>query len=182
MGPTSGESLFTYVFVMAVVAVIAVGSALLAHARGAARVVPGRLIAGGLVLGGLLLIHAMTLSGAPLFQSPHFELQTVPFRTIGGYLNGSAAQRVVQQNLVGNAVLFGPLGAGFALGGLRLRWSLLALATVGLVVELLQATAGRSGDVDDLILNVSGGLVAAALCGAAVKALPVGGSAPPHGA
>ena len=73
-------------------------------------------------------------------------------------------------NLVGNVVMFVPLGF---LAPLAARFSLRAVAalcvSLSVSVELLQLTLGRSLDIDDVLLNTFGGVLGAA-AGVAVAA------------
>ena len=62
--------------------------------------------------------------------------------------------------LLGNAVMFLPLGFFPALLWRRPRWwrSVLAAGGASLFIELVQSFVGRSSDINELILNTLGGL------------------------
>ncbi|MEH3075582.1 MAG: VanZ family protein [Quadrisphaera sp.] len=65
-------------------------------------------------------------------------------------------------NIVGNVLLFTPVGLLLPIA-LGWRWRRSAVAVVACVVgvELLQLVTGRSADIDDVILNSLGGVLAA---------------------
>lgn len=117
-----------------------------------------------------------------LFRQHHQtrSLNVVPLRSVLQYLTGadplggetSAVQAQFLQglalsNLLGNLVLFFPLGV-YA----RLFWNRLPLwasallpAAASLCVELLQyVTAWGVADIDDLLLNALGGALGALVC------------------
>ena len=109
----------------------------------------------------LFLIYIMCL-----FQIVTFEDQTlyisgnnlVPFKEITRYQVGS---RLFIKNVVGNIVLFIPYGifvSSFAkLDKLFHSLGLVMFASV--IVETTQLLIGRVFDIDDIILNIIGGLI-----------------------
>ncbi|MEQ2443500.1 VanZ family protein [Pseudoflavonifractor sp. CLA-AP-H29] len=66
----------------------------------------------------------------------------------------------VRYMLLGNAVMFLPLGFFPALLWRQPRWwrSVLAAGGASLFIEIIQIFVGRSSDINDLILNTLGGL------------------------
>ncbi|MBO4626611.1 MAG: VanZ family protein [Lachnospiraceae bacterium] len=100
-----------------------------------------------------------------LGATPRYNL--VPFRTIGEYLEalgtGELNRMVVLENLLGNLVLFAPVGAiaPFYVRELRkLPWFLLCLFTGLILTEILQRVTGRGCmDIDDVILNSIGAII-----------------------
>ena len=91
----------------------------------------------------------------------------VPFRTIGEYLEalgtGELNRMVVLENLLGNLVLFAPVGAiapFYARELRKLPWFLLCLFTGLILTEILQRVTGRGCmDIDDVILNSIGAII-----------------------
>lgn len=86
----------------------------------------------------------------------YFNGSLVPFRTIGSYLASTPSFNVLVQ-LLGNVLLFVPLGFFLALGGAQ-KWGKALMTGVGsaVVVEAWQSLVGRSFDIDDVILNSVG--------------------------
>lgn len=113
------------------------------------------------------LIAATTLtsidgSGPSFEHVNHGTLNLVPFQVIGGYLSEvEVGHGVAWRNLIGNVALFTPLGACLGLHpriSIRRGLAIMVLGAAG--IEALQLTLGRSTEVDDLLLNVLGGVVA----------------------
>ena len=117
-----------------------------------------------------------------LFRQHHQtrSVNLVPLRSVFQYLTGAAPlggetselqaqflQSLALSNLLGNLVLFFPLGV-YA----RLFWNRLPLwasallpAAASLCVEVLQyATAWGVADIDDLLLNATGGALGVLVC------------------
>ncbi|HIY26116.1 MAG TPA: VanZ family protein [Candidatus Acutalibacter pullistercoris] len=117
-----------------------------------------------------------------LFRQHHQtrSVNLVPLRSVFQYLTGAAPlggetselqaqflQSLALSNLLGNLVLFFPLGV-YA----RLFWNRLPLwasallpAAASLCVEVLQyATAWGVADIDDLLLNAMGGALGVLVC------------------
>lgn len=129
----------------------------------------------------LLLMYLAALLKVVLFKYPPIGLKPelmipdqlqirlqyganfTPFKTIAYYLSGHANTPIAVRNLVGNIVIFSPLGflIPFALprlGGVR-HATTIAFVT-SLFLELVQLLTGLGGfDVDDLFLNVVGGVI-----------------------
>lgn len=67
-------------------------------------------------------------------------------------------------NVVGNALLFLPLGAGLCLLGFRVRTTVLLAFSLSALVEITQLfVPGRTTAVDDVLLNTLGALLGHAL-------------------
>lgn len=107
------------------------------------------------------MIEAMTLERLQ-FRVQHAANFT-PFKTIGYYLSGHANLPIVIQNIGGNIILFSPLG--FLMPFLRPSFvrarRIAAISFVAsLILEVVQVLTGLgSFDVDDLLLNVLGGMI-----------------------
>lgn len=86
-----------------------------------------------------------------------------PFKTIDYYLRGHANTPIAVSNLGGNIILFSPLGllVPFIFPRFRSVRQVTAIALgTSLFLELVQLLTGLgSFDVDDLLLNVVGGLI-----------------------
>ena len=95
----------------------------------------------------------------------------VPFRTIRNYIaalkNGNISSVVVKYNLIGNFLLFMPMGfmlpelcknRGFIITSARILSLIILVETVQLITGL------GSLDIDDVILNLSGSLIGYTIC------------------
>ena len=118
----------------------------------------------------LLLIKLLFLSRVSfldLFNSQRTlerSINLIPFYTIKEYIfSGSATiKRFAFSNVVGNIVIFTPLGAYLLLfkNNKRVMTNLLFIFKVSLFTEIIQWLLGiGSADIDDIILNCLGGLV-----------------------
>ena len=95
------------------------------------------------------------------------HINLIPFRTIATYIvrlaNDSINLDTVIQNLAGNLLLFVPMGAflPFAFDKMKTLWRAVSvMLSVILSVELVQIVLViGSFDVDDLLLNLLGGLL-----------------------
>lgn len=96
-----------------------------------------------------------------------FQSNFVPFRTIGEYIgalqNGSMNRSIPIQNLLGNFLLFLPMGVylPFLFAKMRsFRRTIFTVLGVLIGIELLQMlTRLGSFDIDDLILNLAGAML-----------------------
>lgn len=83
----------------------------------------------------------------------------VPFKTILMYLAGEPTWNVAMRNLLGNIVVFIPLGLVIAALYNKMKWrrALFVSLLIGVMLESLQVIF-RSGimDIDDVILNSLG--------------------------
>lgn len=100
--------------------------------------------------------HLGAVWTARLDQGLYFNGSLIPLRTIGSYLASTPSFNVAVQ-LLGNILLFVPLGFFLALDGvLRPRKAAIAGLLSAVFVEIWQALVGRSVDIDDVILNTFG--------------------------
>ncbi len=121
----------------------------------------------GLYLFGLLS-QTLTLQARPLDWAAAMQrwqegygVNRVPFATIRAMVqHGGTGQKLI--NLAGNVLIFLPLGGLPPLLWRRWRhlWAaLLVSAATSCGIEFLQLFLARSVDIDDVILNVLGGLM-----------------------
>lgn len=82
----------------------------------------------------------------------------IPFKEIARYSVGSPA---FIKNVIGNIIMFVPLGffMGYFLKIKKKKWVFLWVMIISIVIELLQDWIGRVFDIDDIILNVVGGML-----------------------
>lgn len=113
-----------------------------------------------------LFIEEMIAS--PLWHGlprPFEQINYVPLKTIRLYLNsyGLINQDIIIDNILGNLLLFAPLGMLMRLAASRRVPSfvlLLAGIFISLIFELLQYLSGFGiADIDDLLLNTIGHLL-----------------------
>jgi glycopeptide antibiotics resistance protein len=151
----------------AVLAIIVVGVIVFAwrRRRGAWRDALSRTGAETLLIVALALIVIATLLTPALSGAGHRRILLVPFWDLNEALAGRQELTRAIAEMVGNVLLFIPLGAGIAL-----RWSRLTIgAAVGLavavsvVVEIGQAISadGRMTDVTDVLMNGIGAAIGA---------------------
>lgn len=103
-------------------------------------------------------VGALVLLFGPASGAPVDGTNLVPLHTIGAQLD-----RGVFRQLIGNALLLAPFAATLRWWGWRFGRLAVVLALVSTAIEAGQALVGRVSDIDDVLLNVSGGLVAAVL-------------------
>ena len=109
-----------------------------------------------------LLIKILLLS-----RISHSELRSInliPFYSIKEYIfsNSATIKRFSFGNVVGNIVIFIPLGTYLSLfkNDKRVITNLLFIFLVSLLVEIIQGFLGIGAtDIDDIILNCLGGLI-----------------------
>lgn len=107
----------------------------------------------------ILILFAFLFLKRTSFQS----VNLIPFRTILDYLTGDIIARAfAPSNLIGNLVLFLPLGVYVTLLNPNKRISVNTglIALISVIVEIAQYLfkVGAT-DIDDVILNTVGGLV-----------------------
>lgn len=110
----------------------------------------------------LLLIKVLFLSR--ISQSDHRSINLIPFYSIKEYIysNSATIKRFAFGNVIGNIVIFTPLGAYLSLfkNDKRVITNFLFIFIVSLFVEIIQGLLGiGASDVDDIILNCLGGLI-----------------------
>ena len=120
------------------------------------RSVSSSLRRGATVACAIYLIWALFLLFGPSSGAPADGTNLVPLHTIRSQL-----ERDVYGQLIGNLLLFAPLAIVLRWWGWRLASVLGVLVALSSAVEVGQAVVGRISDVDDVILNVAGGLIAA---------------------
>ncbi len=111
-----------------------------------------------LLVGGILTVLSTTLRGS---SAPTGRVNLVPGASILELF--SADYRNAAENVVGNVLLFLPLGF-FAtiLTGRRIAQVTLGAAALSACIELTQLALGeRWVDIDDVLLNTAGALVGA---------------------
>lgn len=91
----------------------------------------------------------------------YWGISLIPFATIKSYIKYSGIFHALL-NILGNVVLFIPIGFIFPLILIRYR-DLKKIAvlsiSISLFIEFIQFFVGRSCDIDDLILNFVGGII-----------------------
>jgi glycopeptide antibiotics resistance protein len=118
----------------------------------------------------LLLIKILFLSRVSLLElfnsqrTINRSINLIPFYSITGYISGNSEilKRFALGNVVGNVVLFIPLGIYLPLfkKDKRVLVNLLFIFIVSLFVEIIQGLLGiGASDIDDIILNCLGGLI-----------------------
>ncbi|WP_409340385.1 VanZ family protein [Paenibacillus sp. MBLB4367] len=118
----------------------------------------------------LLLIKIFFLSRVSileLFNSQRTlvrSINLIPFDSIGEYISGNSAnlKKFAFSNVVGNILIFIPLGVYFSLfmNNKRVIINLLFIFIVSLFVEIIQGLLGiGAADIDDIILNCIGGWI-----------------------
>ena len=88
-----------------------------------------------------------------------FSNNFIPFREIFRY---SLSSKLFYRNVVGNIVIFIPFGyftSYFCKINKKFYLALLITLITSLTIELTQMGIGRSFDVDDILLNLIGGLI-----------------------
>jgi glycopeptide antibiotics resistance protein len=111
-------------------------------------------------------IVAVTVVGNPSALSPGRELlkvNLIPFKFVYDLIYGCYAGKPAAAliNILGNIAVFVPFGFLLSLlwRGAGWRKAALSSAAASLVIELCQLTqTGRSTDIDDILLNTTGGL------------------------
>lgn len=86
----------------------------------------------------------------------------VPFRTIGNYFKYASGTDRMAVNILGNILMFVPWGLGLPLLWRKFQ-SVFKVAFASLMlpvfIEFVQLFIGRSVDIDDVILNLAGGIL-----------------------
>ena len=116
----------------------------------------------------VIFIYSLTLFPFPFYDYPHMErgntfqhMNLTPFDSISSLLTYSNFMYSLR-NLVGNILLFMPLGFSIPLRfNVNKFWKVVLLGFfTSCVVEVIQLfTSIRSFDVDDLILNTLGAII-----------------------
>lgn len=115
------------------------------------------------VLKLFFLIYILCLFQIVTFEDPtlvvgthHFNL--IPFKEILRYKLGS---RLFFKNVVGNLIMFVPYGffASYFTKNRKLSLSFILILFASLSIEFTQLAIGRIFDIDDVLLNIFGGLI-----------------------
>lgn len=118
----------------------------------------------------LFLIKLLFLSRVSLLELFNSQrtldksINLIPFYSIKEYLfsNSATIKKFAFGNVVGNIVIFIPLGTYLSLfkNNKRVITNLLFIFIVSLFIEIIQGLLGiGASDIDDIILNCFGGLV-----------------------
>lgn len=112
------------------------------------------------------LYAAFALKLLVLSRPPGSErsLNLIPFATIVHYMfsDSAATTRFAFANVVGNVLIFLPLGVflAFAWSGATVARRMMVIVLSSVVVEIVQGLFGLgASDIDDVILNSLGGLL-----------------------
>lgn len=108
-------------------------------------------------------VYVLILFAFLFFKRTSFQsVNLVPFRTIFDYLHGDLiAQAFAASNIIGNIVLFLPLGVYITLLNpvKKISVNICFIALTSLIVEVMQYLFKvGAADIDDVILNTIGGL------------------------
>lgn len=107
----------------------------------------------GFIIYVLCLFHVVTFQDVSWSTSNY-----IPFKEMLRYEFGS---RLFLRNVVGNMLMFVPFGffVSHILKTDKMRYSLLLSIILSCTIEVIQLLIGRVFDIDDIILNVIGGIV-----------------------
>lgn len=102
----------------------------------------------------LSLFQVVTLQDTVSYSTNNF----LPFKEIMRYEFGS---RLFTKNVIGNIILFLPFGffIGYILRPKKIYSVLLILIITSASIEIIQLVIGRVFDVDDILLNLIGGII-----------------------
>ena len=107
----------------------------------------------------IFVIYILCLYHVVTFQDVNYGTNNfVPFREIFRYSIGSAK---FIKNIVGNILLFIPFGffSSYYLKNKKMLTTLILTLITSSTIEIVQYYIGRVFDIDDIILNVLGGIV-----------------------
>lgn len=82
----------------------------------------------------------------------------IPFKEMFRY---SFTSKLFYRNVIGNIILFIPFGffINYHIHSKKIWYSLISTSFISLLIELVQLLLGRSFDIDDIILNIIGGII-----------------------
>lgn len=124
---------------------------------------------------GLESLKAGSFAHAWIRWKQKLGVNLTPFRTIRNYLKYGGSADAIWVNIAGNIVMFVPWGFGLPLLWRRyqsfFKVALMSLA-LPFFIEFCQLFIGRSVDVDDIILNFTGGMLGGLLYWLAVRLIP----------
>lgn len=105
------------------------------------------------------LLYALLLFYVVTFQDVNYGTNNfIPFKEILRYEVGS---KVFIKNIIGNIILFIPFGFFVAhlMKSKKLYPTLVVSMITSIVIEYTQLKIGRTFDIDDIILNITGGFL-----------------------
>jgi glycopeptide antibiotics resistance protein len=108
----------------------------------------------------IMVLAATVVVGATGTAAADRSLNLVPFRVFQETWDMPQPKKIAQT--IANIVMFIPLGIMLptAFRGMRYFWkTALSLTLFSLAIETAQYFTGRSADIDDLMLNASGGIL-----------------------
>ena len=112
-----------------------------------------------------LLYFTIGKSSAVMINGEYRRLNLVPFKTISTYMTllSAGRQGVAVLNLVGNIILFMPMAVylPYFFKFLRKFWKdMIAVLVLIILIEIVEYVTGRGSlDIDDVILNLIGGVI-----------------------
>ena len=149
------ELLALTVLLATIAAVAAAVPALLRRDVYGAAITAARVLLGGAVLAVLAVTLVGGAGGTGVNLAPGAGIRA-------GFDNVNGELGLV--NVLGNVAMFVPVGFLVPLAtSLRFLGGVAACGILSVAVEVLQLAAGRSLDIDDVLLNTSGGAVGAAV-------------------
>ncbi|MEG0138097.1 MAG: VanZ family protein [Bacilli bacterium] len=111
------------------------------------------------LLSAAFIIYVLCLFYVVTFQDVNYANSNfIPFKEMFRYDFGT---RLFIKNIIGNIVLFIPYGffIGYYLKLEKFKLSFLLTLVVSITIETTQLAIGRVFDIDDILLNVIGGLL-----------------------
>ncbi len=105
------------------------------------------------------LVYLLCLYYVVTFQDVNYGgINLVPFKEMFRYDINS---RLFLKNVLGNIILFIPYGlfVSYYLKCKKVYWPILLTGIASTTIELVQYKIGRVFDIDDIILNIFGGIV-----------------------
>lgn len=107
----------------------------------------------------IAIIYILCLFYVVTFQDNNFGTSNfIPFKEMFRYNIGSSK---FIKNILGNIVLFIPYGflSSYILKNKKVSVTFILTLIVSLTIEIVQYYIGRVFDIDDIILNVTGGII-----------------------
>jgi len=104
----------------------------------------------------MCLFYVVTFQDIDMHKAIGYNL--IPFKEMFRYKIGS---NLFFKNVLGNMIMFVPFGffTSYILRETKLRWVCLITLIVSVTIELTQTQIGRIFDIDDVILNLIGGII-----------------------
>lgn len=111
------------------------------------------------ILALAFIVYILSLFYAVTFQDVSWSSSNfVPFKEIFRYEFGS--YRFIK-NALGNLIIFMPYGffVGYIISSIKYRYIIILSIITSVTIEVTQLAIGRVFDIDDIILNVLGGIL-----------------------